>query len=261
MIPGLDSGLVWPMLPGIRRRNETFDFLFYDTGRLTEREKDDLIPLDNGGGSVIAVSPTDSPRPIRSYADPASFVAAEAERVRALVVAGVGSSAIGTAALARSVADACGFDVAGVVSGYGASDWITEAFGGWFFYGASGAWRQHLHFAIENFDALLKGNPYLPRINLHRSQRQGISRGQGDARTLCELLQSPALELDLVVGHSKGSLVLDFALEEFVDWLDGRGHRYFETLQIVTFGAVSRFPREFRRVAQFLGEIDWFGSM
>jgi hypothetical protein len=31
--------------------------------------------------------------------------------------------------------DAYDFDVASVISGYGASDLLTEAMGGWFFYG------------------------------------------------------------------------------------------------------------------------------
>jgi len=40
---------------------------------------------------------------------------------------GVGSSPLGTAALARAVADALDTDVAGIITGYGLSDVMAEA--------------------------------------------------------------------------------------------------------------------------------------
>ena len=47
----------------------------------------------------------------------------------------------GTAALARSIADALDADVAGIVTGYGLSDMMSEALGGWFAVGAAdGDW-------------------------------------------------------------------------------------------------------------------------
>ena len=58
------------------------------------------------------------------------FADAGGSEIRTLVVAGVGSSALGAAAFARNVADACGTPVAAVVSGYGLADLLTEALGG-----------------------------------------------------------------------------------------------------------------------------------
>ena len=61
---------------------------------------------------------------------------AEGDEVAGVAIAGVGSSVLGTAALARNVADAVGGEIVGLVSGYGVSDLLSEALGGWFFFGA-----------------------------------------------------------------------------------------------------------------------------
>lgn len=42
----------------------------------------------------------------------------------------------------------------------------------------------------------------------------------------------------------------------------GKGtHPYFDRLHVVTLGAVADLPPRFRRVHQFIGEMDWFGGM
>jgi hypothetical protein len=94
-----------------------------------------LSPFIDREGSIIVVSPSNSGRSIRHYKNALRFMMKEGDTVSAIAVAGVGSSVLGTAALARNVADKYGFDVAGVVSGYGFTDLITESIGGWFFYG------------------------------------------------------------------------------------------------------------------------------
>ncbi|MFC5462080.1 hypothetical protein [Massilia niabensis] len=66
------------------------------------------------GGGALCICP-----------DIASFAEAGGDRTRILAVAGVGSSALGTAAFARNVADAFGEPVAGLVSGYGMADLLA----------------------------------------------------------------------------------------------------------------------------------------
>ena len=120
-----------------RQRNAVIDNFFYDTASLTLEEKAKLSPLVDREGSIIVVPPSNSDRQIRYYKSALRFMNKEGPTVRAIAVAGVGSSALGTAALARNIADALNTDVAGIVTGYGLSDVVTEAFGGWLAFGAS----------------------------------------------------------------------------------------------------------------------------
>jgi len=46
-----------------------------------------------------------------------------------------------------------------------------------------------------------------------------------------------------------------------VEDLGGGDHELFDRLHVVTFGAVVDIPDEFRHVQQFLGSLDWFGSL
>ena len=122
---------------GYRQRNAVIDNFFYDTASLTIEEKAKLSPLVDREGSIIVVPPSNSDRQIRHYKSALRFMNKEGPTIRAIAVAGVGSSALGSAALARNIADALNTDVAGIVTGYGLSDVMTEAFGGWFAFGAA----------------------------------------------------------------------------------------------------------------------------
>ena len=120
-----------------RQRNAVIDNFFYDNASLTLEEKAKLSPLVDREGSIIVVPPSNSDRQIRHYKRALRFMNKEGAAIRAIAVAGVGSSALGTAALARNIADALDTDVAGIVTGYGLSDVMTEALGGWFAFGAA----------------------------------------------------------------------------------------------------------------------------
>jgi hypothetical protein len=102
--------------------NAVIDNFFYDTASLTIEEKAKLAPLVDREGSIIVVPPSNSNRQIRHYKSPLRFMNKEGPTICAIAVAGVGSSALGTAALARNIADALNTDVAGIVTGYGLSD-------------------------------------------------------------------------------------------------------------------------------------------
>src|SRR5262249_36863409 len=120
----------------IKQRNAALDNLFYDTSSLKPDETVRLTPLLEVKGSIIVVPPTASAQPIRHYERALRFMNKEGDDIRAIAVAGVGSSVLGTAALARNVADALDCDVAGIVTGYGMSDVVSEAMGGWLVFGA-----------------------------------------------------------------------------------------------------------------------------
>src|SRR5919199_1181153 len=162
-----------------------WDRIFYDVGSLTLAEQNSLLqggiwsPYAYREGEVIVVPPKTARRKIHHYKDTGRFLDEKSQDICAIVVAGVGSSVYGTAALARNVADTYNFDVAGIVTGYGFWNWIIEALDGWFVLGQS------------------------ERENLPSSDF--IARSP-DIKTLIEIILTIPPDLKYLVGHSKGSL-------------------------------------------------------
>lgn len=190
----------------------------------------------------LVVSPRREKKKLRYYKQTRQFLDEKGQDIRAIVVAGVGSSAYGTAALARNVADTYGFDVAGIVAGYGGLDLPTEAIGGYFLLGLQ------------------------ERAGL-RSTR--IVAPTADVKTLVDILLADPPQLEYLVGHSKGSLLIDFALDQFVEELkDAPDPSHYDPLidrlDIVTLGAVILPHERFaKNVRQFMGQSDplgWFNS-
>jgi hypothetical protein len=257
----LDKQLVAPLSPTIAQRNAYFDALFYDVPALTKQETDDLSPLVDREGTIIVVPPRSSGRRISHYETVGEFLAVEQENIRAVAIAGVGSSVLGTAALARNVADAYDIDVAGIVSGYGVSDFIAEAMGGWFFYNATDAVRHGVREAINWWDTLLQFAQSVSRKDVAAVRAEALLQPPRDIDVLDAILDASPPNLSLLVGHSKGDLLMDFALERFAERFKKTSHPYFQQLRIVTFGAVTDLPPQFTNVHQFLGDIDWFGAI
>ena len=228
-----------------RQRNAVIDNFFYDTASLTLEEKAKLSPLVDREGSIIAVPPSNSDRRIRHYKSALRFMNKEGPAIRAIAVAGVGSSALGSAALARNIADALNTDVAGIVTGYGLSDVMTETFGGWFAFGAA----DRIRYAMEKF---------FKRMRSTVSADAAPAEGDASA-TLCEVLLAGPPKLEYLVAHSKGSLVVAHALQHYVEDLEGDESALFERLRITTLGAVVGLPPTFKKVRQYLGSLDWFG--
>jgi hypothetical protein len=228
-----------------RQRNAVIDNFFYDTASLTLEEKAKLSPLVDREGSIIVVPPSNSDRQIRNYKSALRFMNKEGPAIRAIAVAGVGSSALGSAALARNIADALNTDVAGIVTGYGLSDVMTETFGGWFAFGAA----DRIRYAMEKF---------FKRMRSTVSADAAPAEGDASA-TLCEVLLAGPPKLEYLVAHSKGSLVVAHALEHYVEDLEDDESALFERLRITTLGAVVGLPPTFKKVRQYLGSLDWFG--
>ena len=122
-------------LEGIRQRNAFLDWAFYDIGKLKDEEAREVSPWLAAEGAILAVPPSNSDS-LRRFSSIDEYAAAGGAGIHTLVVAGVGSSALGSAALARNVADALQAPVAAVVSGYGLSDVAAEAMGGFVWFGA-----------------------------------------------------------------------------------------------------------------------------
>lgn len=249
-----------------RRIDTVLDGVFYDVGSLSQDEVARLTddPVDEG---LIVVVPPAATRGALLTFSPADFVAAQLERstVDAVVVAGVGSSALGTAALARNVADVIGRPVAGIVSGQGMADVLAEAWGGWYVFGARNAlrdgiarffdavaWKDHVRDAQTHADVTAA----LADASLARDR---FIFGSPDSTALLYLLLRLGHRIRLLVGHSKGNYSIENALE---GWLSARGQRAElspAALCVVTLGAVIRFPDAFENVHQFIGEVDLLG--
>ena len=231
---------------GYKQRNAVLDNFFYDITRLSLDERAKLTPLADREGSIIVVPPSNSDREIRHYSHALRFMTKEGPSIRAIAVAGVGSSALGTAALARSIADALDADVAGIVTGYGLSDMMSEALGGWFAFGAADRIRHTMERAFARMRPA--------------ALAESVTPGSDAAATLAEILLAAPPKLDTLVAHSKGSLIVAHALQRYIDDLEGDDSPLFKRLHIVTLGAVVGVPAEFKHVKQYLGAYDWFGG-
>jgi hypothetical protein len=242
-------------LEGVRQRNAALDALFYDVARVTQEEAERLAPWIAAEGALLIVPPTGA-GPLTLCPTLDDFIAEHGADVRTLTVAGVGSSALGSAAFARNVADAIARPVAAVVSGYGLADVMTEALGGFFWFGALNSAR-HL---FEMIDLWTESDSRAER-SLQAALGGDTVAESRDTRTVLALLRDPRFEFNLMVGHSKGNLVLAEALFDLKAADRPRLAALAATTRIVTISARIAMPLPFRDVIDVMGEWDWFGTL
>jgi hypothetical protein len=264
----------------LKQRNQLIDALFYDVSALDADEQAALSPLVDLKGTIIVVPPRAEKqrggRVLRHYPNSLRFMLKEGDTIQAFVVAGVGSSVLGTAALARNVADHYGFDVAGVVTGYGLADVLEEALGGWFFYSTIDRARYEMQRALQQVLTPMPEAPASPPEDRSLSDfgptpLPSTVLGNSDVGALRDILFAGPPNLRLLVGHSKGNLLLSFVLNHLKDELAGmrddlhsRSHPLLDgNLAVVTLGAVVDIPTDtFKlRTTQFLGQYDLLGRI
>jgi len=242
------------VLEGVRQRNAFLDWLFYDVGSLTDSEARDVSPWLAAEGAILIVPPS-GVQPLTRCASIDAFIDAGGTSIRTIVVAGVGSSALGSAALARNVADAMDAPVAAVVSGYGLADVAAEALGGFFWFGGINSVRHSFEWLDRLRESGLIADPSTSGAAIVTSPTQSK-----DTRTVQALLAHPALSFELLVGHSKGNLVLSEALFTLEQADGARVRELGDRLRIVTLSAKITMPRAFRLVVDVLGQFDGFGT-
>jgi len=243
------------MLEGVRQRNTLLDAFFYDIGKVSHDEAIAISPWVAAEGALLIVPPSGA-GDLTLCPTLDDFVAAGGENVRTLAVAGVGSSALGSAAFARNVADATRKPVAAVVSGYGLADVISEAMGGFFWFGGLNSTR-HL---FEILDRVTETDDRAER-SLENSAVDGMVGMSRDTRTVLALLQDKRFRFDLLTGHSKGNLVLSEALYELQAIDERRIAALADATQIVTISARIAMPAAFAGVIDIMGAWDWFGGL
>ena len=241
-------------LESFRRRNATLDGVFYDIGKVMNEEATEIAPWLAREGAILIVPPTGQGTLVRC-ATPDEFAAAGGRDLRILAVAGVGSSALGAAAFARNVADAFGVPVAAVVSGYGLADLLTEALGGWFWFGT----LNRLRHQFEGLDAMSRAlNGMQPASSTAKGLELGnISR---DTTTVMALLADSRFSFSLLTGHSKGNLVISEALYQLERQPAGKAIPASK-FWIVTVSAAVAMPKRYKKIIDVMGTIDGFGKL
>lgn len=241
-------------LLGLEWRNAALDALFYNIEVITPQEVERLAAWEAPEGAMLLVPPSGKGS-VKAFSEMQEFLDAGGGKAKALAVAGVGSSAIGSAAFAREIANALGGPVAAVVSGYGLSDVMTEALGGFFLFGALNSLRH----SFEGLDRAAR-TLSMRSDSLTSVEADSFLRLSKDTATLIALLESPAFEVPLLIGHSKGNLVLSEALyalrkQEKLGPVSAR-------TQIITISAKVGMPREFiGKVFDVMGQFDGFGAL
>lgn len=249
-----DAPMRMAMLEGVRQRNTALDAFFYDIGVVTPAEAAAISPWLAAEGALLIVPPSGAGA-LTLCPTLDDFLEAGGGDVRALAIAGVGSSALGSAAFARNVADAMEQPVAAVVSGYGLADVMAEAMGGFFWFGALNSIRH----AFEGLDRWAEGFSAAE----HALEGDVVTRMREsrDMRTVMAMLSDGRCQFDLLTGHSKGNLVLSEALYALRDDAPACFANIVETSRIVTISARIAMPPPLEGVIDVMGELDWFGSL
>lgn len=240
-------------LESLRRRNTTLDSLFYDVKSVTPDEAFYISGCLAAEGAILIVPPTGGP-PLKLCDTLDDFIMSGGPAIDTLAVAGVGSSALGSAAFARNIADAIDKPVAVVISGYGLADVMTEAMGGYFLFGYLNSVRH----SFEMLDELF-GRPQFgaaPKLSAEK-----LSESSLDTQTLKALLLDKRLNFNLILGHSKGNLVISEALYSLKDSHKERLEAVARNCKIITLSARIAMPPVFKDVVDVMGEWDWFGEI
>ena len=130
---------------------------------------------------------------------------------------GVGSSALGSVAFAWNISTALDEPVTAIVPGYGVADVIQQGLGGWFGFGLHNWWVKQT--AQEMLAQIAPKTAHIGRELLkttpgHIEASTGapvFRHGSGSSDVLHAVLKD-APNLNRVVGHSKGALVIENAI-------------------------------------------------
>jgi hypothetical protein len=254
----LPPALVRPALMACRGFNTSLDAVFYDTPAL--RGDVDLGADVDPEGSLLRVDPARAPY-ITAWKDVVDFLdsqAAAPEPIGVASITGVGSSALGSAALAWNVAVGLKRPVLAIVPGYGLADVVLQGLGGWFGFGLHDLLSTKSH--VQTALALVAPRTAAIGRNLSASA-PGATRvngapvfrtGCGSSDVLHDLMQR--LAIDCVVGHSKGALSIGNAL---------RGLPLAKTrgLKVVTLGCPIVEDAPGADYHQYLGWFDALGAL
>jgi hypothetical protein len=240
-LPGfeLPKSLVEPAVRSCRLFNTVLDFIFYDVPKLRAAlaQKDaqmralgkklpsrivDFDALSDPEGSLLLIDANTAPY-VHKYKSVKKFLASPHQETRDVDIAtitGVGSSALGSAALAWDVSVALKKPVLAIVPGYGVADVFLQGLGGWFAFG--------LHDFLSSKSLIQTGlataAPKTASIGRELAASSPEEKtapggapifryGSGSSDVLHALLEHRTTLFRLLVGHSKGALQINNAIQ------------------------------------------------
>ena len=276
----LPKWLVEPAVRSCRLLNTALDFIFYDVPTLRDAlgQKDapmhalgeklpsriiDFDALADPEGSLLLIDATTPPY-VHKYQCVKKFLESPYQETRDVDIAtitGVGSSALGSAALAWNISVALKKPVLAIVPGYGVADVVLQALGGWFAFSL----HDFLHSKTLIQTGLASTVPETARIGrgLAASTPQestGVGGaptfryGSGSSDALNALLEHRVTPFRLLVGHSKGALQINNAIQS----LPAERTR---ALRVVTLGCPIGENVEGVDYRQYLGLFDALGQL
>lgn len=144
-ISELPKWLVEPVVRSCRLFNTALDFVFYDVPTLRSALAAKAVSLPAAGlnaltdpeGSLLIIYATTAPH-VHEYRSVEIFLESSdpgARDVDIATITGVGSSALGSAALAWDISVALERPVLAIVPGHGVAGVVLQALGGWFAFG------------------------------------------------------------------------------------------------------------------------------
>jgi hypothetical protein len=271
--------LVEPAVRSCRLFNTALDFIFYDVPALraglagkdeqmaAQDEKPpsrivDFDALSDPEGSMLLIDATTPPY-VHKYKSVEAFLNSsyrETQDVDIVTITGVGSSALGSAALAWDVSAALQKPVLALVPGYGVADVLLQSLGGWFAFGL----HDYLGSKSMIQTGLAAAAPQAARIGRELAasapseptvRGAPVFRcGSGSSDVLHALLMNREQPFRLLVGHSKGALQISNAIRSVPEeQLDG--------IRVVTLGCP--IGEDFKGVKyhQYLGLFDALGQL
>ena len=235
----LPKWLVEPAVRSCRLFNTALDFVFYDvpTLRAALAEKDapmqargekppsriiDFDALSDPEGSLLLIDATTAPY-VHKYQSVEKFLQSPYQETRDVDIAtitGVGSSALGSAALAWDISVALEKPVLAIVPGYGVADVVLQGLGGWFAFGLhdflSSKTLIQTGLATAAPETACIGRELAASTPQEPTARGGapiFRYGSGSSDVLHALLEHRVTPFRLLVGHSKGALQINNAIQ------------------------------------------------
>jgi hypothetical protein len=222
----------------------------------------DFSALADPEGSLLLIDEQTAPY-VRQFHDVEAFLSSlhpETRDVAIATITGVGSSALGSAALAWDISKALKRPVLAIVPGYGVADMVLQGLGGWFGFGLHDflATKSVTQNAIANIapgvatiGRKLSGS--VPDAKtLHGAPV--FRHGSGSSDVLHALMKDRPSPFKILVGHSKGALQIGNALRS----LDAeRTHG----VRVVTLGRPIAEDAPGAICHQYLGLFDALGQL
>jgi hypothetical protein len=249
-------------LESFRQRNALLDWLFYDVKNVTVDEAKDMAPWLAAEGAVVMVPPSGAGPAVRCKSVE-EFAARYGSVVRVMTVAGVGSSALGAVAFGRNVADALDQPVAAVVSGYGFADVIAEGLGGFFLFGLLNSVRHNFEWLDRLRERGIIQDPAASITASDGGTVENTVQTSKDTVTVEALLMDKKTNFSVLIGHSKGNLILSEALFGLKRTAPQQLKKLSGSVQIVTVSAKVAMPVDFNgeQVIDIIGQLDGFGAL